>query len=406
MQSAMQHIPNLEQRYFEAVERLNQQPARVLMFNPQTGKRYNTYLDGDGLQSVVFQTLYATDLLPFLPYVMAKASAGDYAPIGNVASLFVFDDSVAHGMYFSVMCAEDGTLAIEPPDSTGLRPEVAKRNAGDQEDFEKLCRLWKVQPLPNEVNDAVKSDVPALVLSGQFDPITPPVNGERVAATLPNSFAFTFPNTGHGALNSEKCAERIAGAFLNEPSVKPDASCVTSLKPPAFTVSSDVLPVPSLFRLISLTEQGRTELIVYGLGLLVLLSAWLVLPLSWLLRKLMKREGGALPAWAKVMPWLVLANGVVLLIFLAGIAGYALGAASQNDIAFLFGLPESMWPLFLLPVASIVLSVLIIIGTVAGWRSDGWGWLRRINRALYAAAGMACLAVIVSWGLLFAPFIR
>lgn len=397
--------PDLEQRYFETVGRLNQTPARAMMQDLQSGKRYNTFLDGDALQSVVFQALYATDLLRFLPYAMAKASTGDLQPIGNIGSLFVFDRSVATGMYFSVMCAEDGSLPLEPPNDAGVRPEIATRNAQDQRDFAQLCKLWNVQPLPNTVNEAVKSDVPALLLSGRFDPITPPANAERVAAILPNSFLFTFPNTGHGALNSEKCAEQIVRAFLNDPSQKPDASCIDALKPPVFVASSDVLPVASLLRLISLSEQARVELIVFGIGLLVLLSAWLVLPLSWLLRKVMKRDGATLSPLAKIMPWLVLLNGALLLVFMAAMAAYALGAAQQNDVMFLFGAPTSMWPWFLLPIISIVLSVGIVIGTLAGWRS-GWGWLRRINRAAYAIAGVVCLAVLASWGMLFAPFFR
>lgn len=397
--------PNLEQRYFETVDRLNQTPARVMMQDLQSGKRYNTVLDGDALQSVVFQSLYATDLLRFLPYAMAKASAGDLHPIGNIGNLFVFDRSVATGMYFSVMCAEDGSLPPEQPNNAGVRAEIAKRNAQDQRDFEQLCKLWNVQPLPNGVNEAVKSDVPTLLLSGQFDPITPPANAERVAATLSNHFAFTFPNTGHGALNSEKCAEKIAHEFLNDPSQKPDARCIESLKPPAFVTPSSVLPVTSLFRLISVSEQARVELIVFGIALLLLLSAWLVLPLSWLLRKLMKRDGAALSPLTKVMPWLVLLNGVLLLVFMAAMATYAFNAAQQNDVMLLFGAPASMWPWFLLPIISIVLSIVIIIGTLAGWRG-GWGWLRRINRAAYAVVGVVCLAVLASWGMLFAPLFR
>ncbi len=395
--------PNLEARYFETVDRLNAQPARVMMHDSSSGKGYNTFLDGDGLQSVVFQSLYATDLLAYLPYVMDRASAGDYGPIGNIASLFVFDTSVATGMYFSVMCAEDGSLPPAPPDNTGLRPEVAERNAGDQEDFEKLCRLWNVQPLPNEVNGVVNSDVPALVLSGNFDPITPPANGERVAATLRNSFSFTFPNTGHGALNSEDCAMGIARAFLDNPAQQPDASCIDALKPPAFIAASDVLPVTSLFRVVSLAEQGRNELLAFGLSLLALLSAWLVLPLAWLLRKLMKRETGPLPALAKWAPWLVLLNGLVLAIFFAVLAGYTLGASSNGELTFLVGMPASMRLWFVLPVISLALTALIVVGIVAGWRSGSWGWVRRILYPLYALVGIGCLIVLVSWGMLVRP---
>ena len=178
-----------------------------------------------------------------------------------------------------------------------------------------------------------------------------------------------------------------------------------ALKSPAFIAPAAVLPITALFRLLSFTEQARVELVVFGIGLLLLLSAWLVLPASWLLRKLMKRDTVALPRWAKVMPWLVLLNAIVLTVFFAAIAAYALGAATENNLMFLFGAPASLWPWFLLPAISIVLSVVIVIGVVAGWRG-GWGWLRRINRAAYAIAGVVCLVVLGAWGMLLAPFFR
>jgi pimeloyl-ACP methyl ester carboxylesterase len=394
--------PNLEQRYFEMVDRLNAQPARAPIFDRESGITYNSFLDGDSVQSVVFQSLYGTELLPFLPYVMDRAIRGDYGPLSNVASLFAFDTSVATGMYFSVMCAEDGSLPPEPADNAGIRPEVAERNTRDQASFEALCKLWNVQPLPDEVNAPVQSDVPALMLSGNFDPITPPANGEAVAAALRNSVAFTFPNTGHGALNSEACALNITRQFLDDPTTRPDASCIESLRAPAFVPASSVLPVSSLFRVLSLTEQARNELLTFGLGLLALLSAFLMLPLVWLVRKLANRASGPLPALAKWAPWLILLNGIVLALFFAAMAGYAIGSSGDGDVTFLFGMPASMRLWFVLPVLSIVLTVLIFAGVIAGWRS-GWGWVRRILYPLYGVAGVVCLVVLGAWGMLVRP---
>lgn len=87
-------------------------------------------------------------------------------------------------MYFSVVCAEDADLLDQPMDGAGVRPQVARRNARDQRDFIAACRLWDMEPLPAQANAPARSDIPTLILSGRFDPITPPANGDRVAATL------------------------------------------------------------------------------------------------------------------------------------------------------------------------------------------------------------------------------
>lgn len=390
--------PNLERDYFDAVARLNNQPARTFMFDLQTGKGYDAVLDGDSLQSLIFQALYATELLPFLPYVMARAAQGDYAPAGNLGSLFVFDRSVNSGMYFSVMCAEDAGLIEQAVDDSGLRPEVAQRNVRDQLDFVELCRLWGVDPLPADVNVPVRSDVPVLLLSGRFDPITPPANADRVAATLARARHFVFPNVGHGAFRSERCANWIVAAFITAPEVEPDTSCLATLGAPAFVAPDEIVPIPSLIRLTALSERGRRELAALGLSLLALLSAWVTIPLGWLVRKLTGREARGLPWLAKLNPWFTLLCGVVLAYFVGMAAAQVADLIAREDYLFLFGLPAEARPLFLLPPIALALAGLMAIGVVAGWRR--WGWLRRINRALLVVAAAVCLGALGSLGML------
>jgi pimeloyl-ACP methyl ester carboxylesterase len=391
--------PNLERDYFDAVARLNNRPARTFMFDLQTGKGYDAVLDGDALQSLVFQALYATELLPFLPYVMARAARGDYAPAGNLGSLFVFDRSVNSGIYFSVMCAEDAGLIEQTVDDSGLRPEVARRNARDQRDFVELCRLWGVDPLPADANAPVRSDVPALLLSGRFDPITPPANADRVAATLARARHFVFPNVGHGAFRSEPCANRIVAAFIADPTAEPDATgCLATLDAPAFVAPDEIVPISSLIRLTALSERGRRELAALGLGLLALLSAWVTIPLAWLVRKLTGREARNLPWPAKLNPWFTLLCGAVLAYFVGMVGVMVADLISKESYLFLFGLPAPARSLFLLPPIALVLAALMAIGVVAGWRR--WGWLRRINRALLVVAAAVCLGALGSLGML------
>jgi hypothetical protein len=139
----------------------------------------------------------------------------------------------------------------------------------------------------------------------------------------------------------------------------------------------------------------------------LLLLAWVVLPLSWLLRKVLHREGGPLPGPAKLMPWLVLLNALVLAAFAGAVFGQIITVVqAEADYIYIFGLPGSVWVTFLLPVLSVILTVFIVIGVVVGWRSGGWGWLRRINRAVLAGACILCLAGLGMLGMLVTPLLR
>ncbi|MCS7056578.1 MAG: alpha/beta hydrolase [Thermoflexales bacterium] len=390
--------PNLERDYFDAVERLNRQPAEVFMLDLDTGKGYDTVLYGDTLQGFVFQALYATELLPLLPYVMDRAAKGDYAPIGNLGSVFAFDRSVNDGAYLSMTCAEDASLLDQPISDAGVRPPVAQRSARDWRDFVAACRLWNVEALPADANAPVRSDVPTLLLSGRFDPITPPAKGDRVVATLTRARHLVFPNVGHSAFGIEPCADQIVKAFIADPNAPLDTTCLAQLGAPTFITSEDVVPLTSLVRLASLSERGRRELAELGLALLVLLSAWITIPLGWLVRRLAGQESRDLPWLAKLNPWLTLLCGALLAYFVGMVGATAADLVLQDNYLFLFGLPGDARPFFIVPPVALALTGLMAIGVVVGWRH--WGWLRRINRMLLVAAAIVCLNVLRALGML------
>jgi hypothetical protein len=136
-----------------------------------------------------------------------------------------------------------------------------------------VCEGWDSGEADDNENEPVTSDVPVLVLAGEFDPITPPAWGRQAAETLENSFYYEFPAIGHGA-SFEPCPRGMMIEFLSDPSVAPDASCAEELEV-AFEVpggavaeveleefTSDVLGVTGLVP-VGWTEVGPG---VYGRG--------------------------------------------------------------------------------------------------------------------------------------------
>jgi pimeloyl-ACP methyl ester carboxylesterase len=50
--------------------------------------------------------------------------------------------------------------------------------------------------------EAVKSDIPTLILAGEFDQNTPSYWGKLPGETLANSHYIEFPGAGHGVIQS------------------------------------------------------------------------------------------------------------------------------------------------------------------------------------------------------------
>ncbi len=149
----------------------------------------------------------------------------------------------SEGVFNTVLCQEKEPFASE------LRYRIIKRLVrpayqafDDLFQFPPLRARCEALDLPrlSRIDDrAVRSDVPTLVLSGQFDPIPPPRYGREVASRLSRSFFFELPFIGHGVLRSRngealpRCAMRMTAAFVENPDVEPDSSCIAAM-PRAF----------------------------------------------------------------------------------------------------------------------------------------------------------------------------
>lgn len=104
-----------------------------------------------------------------------------------------------------------------------------------------ICELWKVDPADPVENEAVVSEVPTLVLAGQFDPVSPPEWGRMAAETLKTSYFYEIPGEGQGVMAANECGLSIGLSFLDDPTRAPDSSCLADLPPLDFEPR---LPVP------------------------------------------------------------------------------------------------------------------------------------------------------------------
>jgi pimeloyl-ACP methyl ester carboxylesterase len=81
--------------------------------------------------------------------------------------------------------------------------------------------------------------VPVLIVTGEWDPVTPPSNAERTAKTLKNSLNIVVPHGAHGlgGLEGIDCIDRISTEFIERGTAKGiDTSCVQSIRRKGFAL--------------------------------------------------------------------------------------------------------------------------------------------------------------------------
>ncbi len=229
-----QNYPNLRQVLSDLKAKFDKDPLK-LEVALRTGERREELINGDDLIGTLFQGIYLTSLIPDYPRIIYEVRDGNYDMLAGLASLNpAFSDDFSDGMYYSVFCQEEVPFTNVGELDTFLKqnPDFA---ALGQKDVFQACKLWNVPPAPATENQAVTSDVPTLVLSGEFDPITPPAYGKEAAQTLSKSFFFQIPRAGHGASASEDCPRNMAVAFFDDPTQKPDDSCLSAMAQIPFT---------------------------------------------------------------------------------------------------------------------------------------------------------------------------
>ena len=220
--------PNLRTVFYNLVAQLNTNPVTVSL--SVGGVNYPVLLTGDLLIDVLFVGLYNPVVTTGMPKLIYQIQNGEYSILRNRLSLY-FDTSSALGMGTSVQCAEEVPFNSGEDAYTaaqGVQPDIAAFFPQSVQYLFTLCQDWTgVPPNPRE-NQPVISNIPTLILAGEFDPITPPAWGQMTASHLPNSYYYEFPGNGHWVTRSSRCALSIMLTFLDNPLNPPDASCLGS----------------------------------------------------------------------------------------------------------------------------------------------------------------------------------
>ncbi len=231
--------PDLETVFYRLYERLNQSPL-IVSYKPPQFQTLEVEISGYRLYDWAFSWLYEVDSIQRIPRLIYDLER-DYAQ--NAVRLGVAYEanmiSLSLGMHYTVQCQEEfdsalnrdyfGMLSAHPHLSGYLRYPVEGLAT-----LSRLCGMWQAEARPLSVNDPVESDVPTLLLSGNFDPITPPPYAAMAAETLTTAYNFVLPHLGHGVLRSDRCAVDIALDFINAPLNEPDSSCIAETQPIAF----------------------------------------------------------------------------------------------------------------------------------------------------------------------------
>lgn len=226
-------FPNLKSELDTLLKRLETTPAEITIPHPVTNQPLKLTVTRSVVASLIFNILYAPDVVATLPLNIHLAAVdNNYQPL--ISQAYMLDAGLSDGMFYAVACTEDVPLITEA--------EAEKLSQGSifgnrTLDLVKVCAKWPKGSVSAAFRDPVTSNVPALIFSGEADPITPPWHAEKIAASLSNSLHLVFKGMGHGNL-SGRCTTNLLKNFIESASIAGlKTDCVAAIEPPPFFVN-------------------------------------------------------------------------------------------------------------------------------------------------------------------------
>jgi len=220
-----QSYPDLRKEFDALLARLDKEPAKA---DVAVGGSKQTVTISKGLfVSTLRPVLYVPEVISLFPLMIHKAYQGDWRIYASVALQVrtAIDRALNRDMSLSVICSEDvpGTTEAMIGDAT------AGTYLGDYQmrQYQNYCREWPQGHAPADFHAPVHSDVPALLISGALDPVTPLAVSRETARDLSNSQIVALNNGTHGT--GSPCIDGLIAKFVATARTV-DASCTDEMK--------------------------------------------------------------------------------------------------------------------------------------------------------------------------------
>ena len=234
-------FPDLEERLRAVIDQVAADPVEVEALNQLDGQSYDAIIDDSRLSGIVFNALYSPSIFGALPTLVEELEAGDTTTLATLVGLQVTNaEFISNGQFSAVMChdylAEFVTEADFEEGLTGdvFFDETFAQSSSGLSGLQETCDVVGSGVADSSVTELVESDIPTLLLSGEYDPITPPSFADAIAEGLSNHQNVVHPNQGH-AVTTDECGMAIALDFLADSTSDVDTGCLADSAAPPFT---------------------------------------------------------------------------------------------------------------------------------------------------------------------------
>lgn len=229
--------PGLERALEQVLTELDSSRRLIELPHPRSGVIERVEITREGFLGGLRMALYSSDSSALVPLIIDAAHRGEFGPLAALTLASSRNaKSLSLGLYLTISCGEE----MRGFDAAAMREAIAGLRWFRDESLLELadiCAKWTPAQVPDDMREPTHAEAPTLLLSGRYDPVTPPRFGEHVAAQLGNARHIVVEK-GHHSLTWRGCGPRVVAEFFADPQPAAlDVTCMVEQPPRRFFLS-------------------------------------------------------------------------------------------------------------------------------------------------------------------------
>ncbi len=232
-EACAQAFGDAEQQMWKLLDQLDKEPIKLRLQNSNTGEFEDVVMTREYAVIALRMFSYAPETMGLIPLMVSLANHGQPETMAYQAQMMMssLNQGLNNALEISVSCAEDVPFM---PENLGVENALFGENL-----FELMrarCEMWEADRVDTKFKQPVQSDIPTLLLSGEYDPVTPPENAEKTMQTLSNAQHLVAKGQGH-IVSTRGCMPKIVSAFIKDPETELKTECMKSFSDFSFFIN-------------------------------------------------------------------------------------------------------------------------------------------------------------------------
>jgi pimeloyl-ACP methyl ester carboxylesterase len=211
----------LESEFYRFMDTLDTRKQTLKVRWPGKARPIEVPLTATLVIDILHSALYSSDTFAAIPlmvrqmvddsYARFTAALGDY--FETYAPSYTFSDTA----FLTYLCFDMDYSKTHYSDHKALKLFKHWDLERGRQYMSRVCSSYAAEAGTDVLNQPFTSDTPALFLSGELDPVTPPASAAKAAVKYGYHWNITIENVSHDVVSHSACARFLASWFLYHP---------------------------------------------------------------------------------------------------------------------------------------------------------------------------------------------